>query len=306
MATDIAFVVGCLAVLGKRVPQSLRIMLLSLAIADDIGAILVIALGYASGISLGWLGLCVMMIAVVSLFARLGVRSIAMYWLLGAGVWFTCHESGVHSTIAGVVLGMMTPARSYVSDHVFKQFLERAREVLRMDDEVKMPHRPEEVELLRRVTREAISPLEYLEARLHPWVSFAILPAFALANAGVAIGADQSSASVALAVMLGLVLGKPLGIFALSWVAVKIGLARLPEHTSWGMILGAGCLAGIGFTMSLFIAGIALEGDDLNAAKIGILGGSVSSAVTGMGILWWRTRRGLGNRFADHDPHGVN
>ncbi len=292
MATDIAFVVGCMAVLGKRLPQSLRVMLLSLAIADDIGAILVIALGYASGISLSWLAVCALLIAVVYVCARIGVRSIHAYWLLGAVVWFACYESGVHATIAGVVLGLMTPARSYVSEDLFKQFLERAREVLRTEDDVAMPDRPQEVELLRHVTREAISPLEYLEAKLHPWVSFGILPAFALANAGVAISAEQLTTRLAAAVMIGLVFGKPLGIIATSWLAVKLGLARLPDETSWGMMIGAGCLAGIGFTMALFIAGIALEGDALDAAKIGILTGSLVSAIAGMAILWWLSRPG--------------
>ena len=284
MATDIAFVVGCMAVLGSRVPHSLRITLLSLAIADDIGAILVIAIGYTDHLSLSWLAAGFVGIAMVFGLSRLGVRSFAVYTALGVFVWFAFHESGVHATVAGVILGLMTPARSYVGTGLFGQILARAEQVVQGDWEAEA-HRAERVRKFRHMARETIPPLEYLENTLHPWVGFAIMPVFALANAGVPIQISELGSRLSMAVMLGLVIGKPLGITLASWLAVKIGLARLPEGLNWKVIIAGGCLCGIGFTMALFIAELALSGDSLDTAKIGILGGSLVSAVLGMILL---------------------
>jgi NhaA family Na+:H+ antiporter len=284
MATDIAFVVGCLAVLGSRVPASLRVLLLSLAIADDIGAILVIAIGYTSEVSFVALGLGVCTIAVVELLARLGVRSFAIYGVLGFLIWVEFHESGIHATIAGVVLGMMTPARAYLSETSLGQALERAQEVLSGDAALD-DGRADRVRKLQWATRETISPVEYLEALLHPWVAFVIMPLFALANAGVTFELADFGDLVALAIVLGLVVGKPVGILLFGWLAVRAGLAVLPEGVGWGVLTAGGCLAGIGFTMSLFIADLALAGDALDAAKVGILGASVIAAALGMGLL---------------------
>ena len=285
MATDIAFVVGCMAVLGSRVPHSLRIMVLSLAIADDIGAILVIAVGYTKGLDFTWLAVGFAGIGVVYAFSHLGIRSIPVYSVIGILVWFAFHESGVHATIEGVILGFMTPARSYVSEGLFGGVLRGASHVFEGGGFGTLSHRAAKVRQFQRITRETISPLEYLETTLHPWTSFVIMPIFALANAGVPIHLSDLGAPVAVAVMLGLVLGKPLGIVAFSWFAVKAGLAKLPDEISWGAILAAGFLAGIGFTMALFIAGLALSDALLDTAKIGVLAGSVLSAIFGVTLL---------------------
>ena len=247
MATDIAFVVGFLALLGPRVPLGLKILLLSLAIADDMGAVIVIACFFSTSISLAPLALAALGLALVCLMNRAGVRSIPAYSVVGALVWLGFLKSGVHPTVAGVLLGLLTPARPSLG--------------------------------------ELVSPLERLETALHPWVAFAIMPIFALANAGVRVEPTALTHPVALSVAAGLFFGKPLGIVVFSWLAVKVGLARLPSGVNWPVMIGAGCLAGIGFTMSLFIAGLALEGDLLDAGKIGTLLGSTASAIVGLLLL---------------------
>jgi NhaA family Na+:H+ antiporter len=284
MATDIAFVVGCMAVMGSRVPPSLRVLLLSLAIADDIGAILVIAIGYTSDLDLVALLLGFLGIGVVVAFQRLGVRSVPVYVAVGSLVWFAFHESGVHATIAGVILGLLTPARSWVNDTALEDIVEQAREVWRGAG-WRVAGSPSLLSTLKTAAREAVSPLERLETGLHPWSAFLIMPVFALANAGVAFEGGLVTDPVSVAVAAGLVLGKPLGIVGFSFVAVKLGVARLPEGVGWGVLTGGSALAGIGFTMSLFIAGLALDGEALDAAKVGILGASLLSGVVGMGIL---------------------
>ena len=286
MATDIAFVVGCMAILGSRVPAGLRVMLLSLAIADDIGAILVIAIGYSG--DLNWfallLGFCG--IGAVYALARLGVRSILVYVGAGGLVWFAFHESGIHATIAGVILGLMTPANEYVGAHAFKKVLERASEIAQGDEWPQETERASQVARFRTLARETVSPVEYLITSLHPWVGFLIMPIFALANAGVPIGIEGLTSPVAQAAAAGLFFGKPIGVLLLSFVAVRIGVAQLPQGVTWGAIAAGGMLAGIGFTMALFFAGLALEGEMLAAAKVGFLGASAVAAVVGPGGLY--------------------
>jgi NhaA family Na+:H+ antiporter len=272
MATDIAFVVGFLALLGARVPAGLKVLLLSLAIADDVGAAVVIAVVYSSDFSLVALGCAGAVVGGIVLFQRIGVRGIPAYLLLGAGLWLALLKAGVHPTMAGVILGLLTPARPWVGDRVPLDLV---------------------TDLFRRVSREAgradhheiFSPVERLERALHPWVAFGIMPLFALANAGVVIAPAGLAHPVALAVAAGLVLGKPLGILLFCWIAVQAGAARLPEEINWPVLLGGGCLAGIGFTMSLFIAGLAMTGPELEEAKVGIVVGSAISAVLGCALL---------------------
>ncbi|MBL8860466.1 MAG: Na+/H+ antiporter NhaA [Planctomycetes bacterium] len=285
MATDIAFVVGCMAVLGRRVPPSLRILLLSLAVADDIGAILVIAIGYTETIHLLPLGVGAAGIAAISILARLGVRNFMTYVLLGVVVWVGFYASGVHATIAGVILGIQTPARAYLRGDRFAEVLERARAVFQSGDWSSIERRAEKVRALQHAARETISPLEYLESLLHPWVGFVIMPLFALANAGVTITASGFADPIATAVGVGLLVGKPVGIVLFSFLAVRLGLAALPAGVGWRQMTGAGFLAGIGFTMALFIAGLALVGPALDAAKVGILAGSALAATIGMVML---------------------
>ena len=287
MATDIAFVVGFLALLGKRAPIGLKIMLLSLAIVDDIGAVLVIAIFYSGAISATALGVAAIALAAIVGLNAIGVRSVWIYWLFGAGLWLAMLESGIHPTIAGVLLGLVTPARALVGDQALFRLTSEVAQRLRDDDDGKVSHRdrPRVGELVF-AARESQSPLERLEAALHPWVGFAIMPLFALANAGVKVEVSALGDPIAVAVAISLFVGKPLGIVLFSWLAIVARLARLPAGVDWRAMAGAGCLGGIGFTMSLFVAGLALEGASLDAAKIGVLAGSCASAVVGYFILF--------------------
>jgi len=285
MATDIAFVVGCLALLGERVPHGLRVLLLSLAIADDIGAILVIAIGYTESIDLTALGAGIAGFGLVWAMQRVGVRSFGLYTIVGILVWLAFHESGVHATIAGVALGLMTPSRRYLSKGTFGRVIDRASAVLSGDEWEEGKERGEKVRKFARVARETVSPLEYLEGLLHPWMGFAIMPVFALANAGVRFDLSDVTHPVALAIGAGLVLGKPVGIVLVSFAAVRAGLAALPAGVGWRVLAAGGCLAGIGFTMALFISGLALRGDTLDVAKVGVLFASGVAAVLGMATL---------------------
>jgi NhaA family Na+:H+ antiporter len=207
--------------------------------------------------------------------------------VVGVLVWLAFHESGVHATIAGVIIGLMTPTREYVGTGLFETVLERANEIFHGGTWDETSQRAIKVARFQKLARETISPVEYLEGVLHPWVGFFIMPLFALANAGVPIEMSDFADPIAQAVAAGLVIGKPLGIVIFSYVAVRLGLASLPDGVSWGVLLGGGFLAGIGFTMALFIAGLALQGEILEAAKVGVLGASAVAAVIGMALLSW-------------------
>lgn len=292
MATDIAFVVGFLVLLGKRVPLGLKIMLLALAIADDIGAVLVIALFYSTDLSLTALGAAGFGLLLTLVWQRVGVRQVGLYVLLGAAIWLAFIASGIHPTIAGVLLGLLTPSAAWISTTTLTSIVDRAMNRLQESpDWEDAPDRTFVLDELQTASLEATSPLERLQHALHPWVAFGIMPVFALANAGVAIEAEFATSRVALAVALGLVVGKPLGIFVFSWLAVKLGIARLPTGVNWAAVFGGGCLAGIGFTMSLFVAGLALQGDMLEAGKLGTLMGSTVSAILGCVILLFSLRK---------------
>jgi NhaA family Na+:H+ antiporter len=291
VATDTAFVIGGLAVLGSRTPTILRLFLLSLAIFDDVGAILIVAIGY--GDAMAWSALAVAALGLIVVFgtARLGIRSIPLYFLLGGVVWLGFDASGIHPTIAGVALGLMTPARGWVSDDRLRAILGRVLAYPQGEhwsgDTADRAH----LRQAGRAAREVISPLEQLEMRLHPWVGFAIMPVFALANAGVPISSAGLHDPVTVAILASLVLGKPLGVVAMSWLAVRFGLATRPESLSWPFLGAGAVLTGIGFTMSLFIAGLAYSPAMLDAAKIGILGASVVSGAAGLSWLAWLGRK---------------
>jgi Na+:H+ antiporter, NhaA family len=285
MATDIAFVIGCLAVLGPRVPRGLRVLLLSLAIADDIGAILVIAFGYAHGLKPLWLALGISGFVVVFALSRLGVRRFGVYVVCSVAIWFAFHQSGVHTTIAGVILGLLTPARSQIDEGLAARILKRCKAMMQKFDWRTESHRAGQVRRHQRLSQELVSPLEYLIDALHPWVSFVIMPLFALANAGVSIRFGHLGSPVALAIVLGLFLGKPLGIGVAAFCAVKSGLSPLPDGVTWRHLIGGGILAGIGFTMALFIAALALDGELLDRAKVGVMLASLISAVFGVIVL---------------------
>ena len=292
MATDIAFVVGFLALLGSRVPFGLKILLLTLAIVDDIGAILIIAVAYTAHTSVMFLIIGIASFGVIYLLRSIGVRLVPMYVFVGAGIWYAFLKSGVHPTVAGVVLGLLTPAGPWFARNSLVNVAEAVAARLQLDAESDdTVHQEEAVQLLTLTARETISPLDRLETSLHPWVAFGIMPLFALANAGVRVELSAMTEPVALSIAFGLVLGKPLGIVAFSWIAVKLGLARLPTGVNWKILFGAGCLAGIGFTMSLFISGLALKAELLNAGKIGTLIGSLISATLGLSLLLCFLRR---------------
>jgi NhaA family Na+:H+ antiporter len=286
MATDIAFVIGCLAFLGKRVPHGLKVFIISLAIVDDILAVLVIAIFFSGSIDVGLVGWAAGGFVLCAVLNRAGVRTVSVYVFVGAGIWLATLKSGVHPTVAGVLLGLMTPAAAWIGEASLLEILDSAGRRLRGAsgsrdaDEGKAALGGLEV-----ASREAISPLERLEAALHPWVSFGIMPLFALANAGIPIRLGSLGDATAVAVAAGLAAGKPIGITLSSWIAVRLGLASLPERVSWPAVLGCGMLGGIGFTMALFIASLALTGEDLHAAKSGILLGSAASAILGFAVL---------------------
>lgn len=284
MATDIAFVVGVMAVLGKRVPLGLKIMLLSLAIADDIGAVVVIAAFYSTGLDWFMLLFAAGGLAAVRIMNASGVRAVPVYTIVGAGIWLAAYKSGVHPTVAGVLLGLLTPSEVWIGRDALRLSL---RDVLgRVEDENDDPD-AHELAVMAFAAQESVSPLERLEHKLHPWVGFVIMPLFALANAGVHIEPQAVTEPVAVAVALGLLLGKPIGVVLFSFLAIRLGIARLPHGVTWRVLLGGGFLAGIGFTMSLFVAGLAFAPEPLllAEAKIGILLGSVLSALIGVVVL---------------------
>lgn len=291
MATDTAFVIGCLALFGSRIPPSLRLFLLSLAIFDDIGAILVVAFGYGETLNWGALVLAAIGLAAVAGSARIGIRSIVFYFLLGGAIWVCFDASGIHATIVGVILGLMTPTRAWVSDARLRGILER---LLAYPGGEHWSGDTQDRHDLRRAgiaVTESLSPVERLEIMLHPWAAFVIMPVFALANAGVAISAADMGQPVSVAILAGLFIGKPIGVIAFSWLSVRLRLANRPSELSWSFLASGGLLTGIGFTMSLFIAGLAYSGAILDAAKLGILAGSVLSAIAGLSVLSWLTLR---------------
>jgi NhaA family Na+:H+ antiporter len=302
MATDIAFAVGVLAVLGNRVPSGLKIFLLSLAIVDDIGAILVIALFYSHGLQLAWLLAVVALLGIILVLRRLKVTWTPAYVLVGAGVWLATFESGIHATIAGVALGLLTPARP--SDPRGFQDVYRETGLLSTAPDA---HSLRAVSLQ---ASEVVSVAERLEFLLHPWTSYLVIPLFALANAGVRLSTgsmgDALSSPVAIGIVAGLVLGKIVGISAAAWLAVKLNLGRLPDGVSWRVIFGGSAVAGIGFTVSLFIAGLAFSDPRLiDQAKIGVLFASCIAGTIGALLLMASHRKSDGRRVAPIEGDGA-
>ena len=290
MATDTAFVIGCLALLGPRIPLSLRIFMLSLAIVDDIGAILVVAIGYSSGIDWWLVAAAAAGVAVIWAMAVVGLRGFPVYFLVGALVWVSVDASGIHATITGVVLGLLTPARRWVSDERLHAILGRV--VAHPTSAEGRGHTPDRhtLRLAERAARETLSPAERLEMVLHPWVGFLIMPVFALANAGMPLQFGDLDNSVTVAVVVGFTLGKPIGILSFTWLSLRLRITKRPPDLDWPLIAGGSLLGGIGFTMALFIANLAFEGSLLDSAKLGILLASTASALTGVALLGWSAR----------------
>lgn len=299
MATDIAFAVGILVLLAWRAPRNLVVFLMALAIADDLGAVLVIAIFYTSDLQAYPLGVAAAIYVLLWLFNRSGIRNPIPYGIFGLLLWYAVLKSGVHATIAGILLATAIPARPRFSPSHFERRLAELLDAFRSDR--RDPSTPDDplgnrrmasiAEAVERSARAVQSPLQRIEHRLSPWVTFAILPLFALSNAGIDLSAVRWSEALAervtLGVFLGLAVGKFAGIATASWIGVRLGLGRLPVEVEWRHVLGAAWLGGIGFTMSLFIAQLAFH-DPLfvEQAKLGILLASVASAFAGMAWLY--------------------
>ena len=294
MATDIAFSLGVLSLLGKRVPLSLKIFLTAFAVVDDIGGILVIALFYSADVAYGYLIAAAVLYVFLYYMGKFGVTQKIFFLFFGVIIWYLFLQSGIHSTISGVILAFVIPARPRLDAG---KYIERIRDIIgefpvsKSDNIVLTNAQIATLKQVERASDYVISPLQSLEDNLHGAVSFVILPLFAFANAGVSLQGvtlDGLTSLLPLGIMAGLFIGKPLGISLFCWLALKLKWASLPEGTTCGQIMAVGILCGIGFTMSIFIASLAFGNVDpalINWAKLGILIGSVLSAVTGYLIL---------------------
>ena len=286
MATDIAFAVGVMALLGRRVPPPLKIFLLTLAIIDDLGAIVVIAVVYSTDLAPRYLLVAAAVVAAVAVLRRLDVTYPPIFVAAGVGLWLSLHESGVHPTIAGVLMGLLTPAVPLQPDFQTQQVVD----ALENRDELTA----EEVRATAAAIKGSVSIAERVGELLHPWSSYVIVPLFALANAGIVLQRDALTGStpVFLGVGLGLIVGKCVGISGFAWLTIRLGVARLPRGVGWSQFVGTAVLAGIGFTVSLFITELAFTDDHLvAAAKLGILVASTLAAVIGALVLASAGRR---------------
>ncbi len=291
MATDIAFAVGVLALLGRRIPAELRVFLLGLAVVDDLGAISVIAVFYTDAINWTNLGLGVGFFVAIALCVRFGIRSLGFYLIMCLVMWQFFLESGIHATLAGVLIAAVVPSKPDLSRADFavsvKKLLHDFDIAMERKDDEKAQSIVAQIEDLSRSTEE---PMESLEATVHPWVSFVVLPLFALANAAIVFDADTLSTAfesqVTLGIAFGLLLGNPIGILGLTWLAVKLGFGQLPSGVGWRHVLGVGFLAGIGFTVAIFISDIAFDAPAVvDQAKIGIFGASLLAGAIGYLLL---------------------
>jgi Na+:H+ antiporter, NhaA family len=285
MATDIALAVGVLTLMGRWVSPSLKLFLLALAIVDDIGAIVVIAVFYSGAIRGEALLASVALVLAVAVMRRAGISSIVPYAVVGAALWLALHESGVHATLVGVALGLMTPTQA-----IRRPELIDAAELADVSSY-------EAARQTATAAREAVSVVEWLEHQLHPWTSFVVLPLFALANAGISLSrdtvGDALTSAVAGGIVLGLVIGKVVGITSFAWLAVRLRIARLPDSVTWPGIVAVSALAGIGFTVSIFVTGLAFRGELLEEqAKVAILAASLLAAAIGTTLLVATAGRG--------------
>jgi NhaA family Na+:H+ antiporter len=280
MATDIAFALGVVALLGSRVPEQVKVMLLTLAIVDDVGAITVIAVFYTDDTAVGPLLAAAVLVVLAAAMHRAHVVYPPLFVILAAALWLAIYESGVHATIAGVVMGLLMPATPRQS------VLETDEIVDVLENRANLG--ADEVRATADLIKASVSPCDRLIDALHPWTSFVIVPLFALANAGIELSAERFTdpSRVFLGVAVALVLGKLLGVASFSWLAVRSGLGRLPDGVGWSHVIGVSAVAGIGFTVSLFIADLAFEDPLVLAdAKAGILTGSLVAALAGAALL---------------------
>ena len=287
IATDIAFALGVLALLGRRLPAQLRIFLLGLAVVDDLGAIAVIAVFYTESIQWMDLGLALGVFVVIAACIRIGIRSLGFYLILSVVMWQFFLESGIHATVAGVLISVLTPAKPYLHRKNYKAAVENLLRDFKLAMDTGQEEKAEsivaEVEKLSQGTE---GPMERLERVIHPWTSFVVLPIFALANAGIIISWDSlteaAASPITLGILVALPVGNTLGILGMTWLTVRLGLGRLPSYVTWLQVLGVGMLGGIGFTVSIFVSGIAFENQALSdQAKIGVFGASLLAGAVG-------------------------
>ncbi|MGX2972132.1 Na+/H+ antiporter NhaA [Helicobacter sp. T3_23-1059] len=303
MATDIAFALGVIMLLKSRVPMALKVFLVTLAVVDDLGAIVVIAIFYANGLHLGWLFLAILLLCVLIGLNKFGIKSLTPYLCVGLLLWFAVHYSGIHATISAVALAFCIPVRPKISFAEFAPLVKDTADKFDEDKDNKGTQKflsDSQIASLRAIKdslKSVQSPLGRLERGLQPWAAFVIMPLFGFANAGVSLsGADMdfshilSVDKIFLGVVLGLLIGKPLGIFAITFASEKLGIAARPSGISWSQILGAGILGGIGFTMSMFVSDLAFKGTEhfeiaTNISKVAILSGSILSGIVGAVFL---------------------
>lgn len=296
MATDIAFALALLSLAGKHIPTSVKVFLSALAVADDLGAVLVIAIFYTSQITFIPLLIAGILLVTLWLGNVLGIRSTLFYLVAGLVIWGCFLMSGVHATIAGVLVAFMIPARTKINEeeYVFsmEKYTDEFKRAMPQAGSLTTFEQHKTIETIKNVSLDAETPLQKIEYSLHPWVAFVIMPLFALANAGMDIGVNFFSSllnPVSIGVAAGLVAGKFAGVLLFTWIMIRLKLARLPEHATWRHISGVALLAGVGFTMSLFITGLAFkDAAMIDQSKYGILLASVISGVAG--ILWLRKK----------------
>jgi Na+:H+ antiporter, NhaA family len=301
MATDIAFSLGILTLLGSRIPHQLKVLLTAFAIIDDLGAVLVIAFFYGSQIHWLFLAAAAFVFILLLCVNRLGVCHLSVYLILGMLLWFTLLQSGIHATIAGVLLALTVPARPRIESDTFIEKLFSLIDRFKKENKKSYHHSiltQEQQSIVQTIdiSCQAVeTPLQRFEHKLHPWVTYAVMPIFALANAGVVLGHNLISVlstPLALGIICGLVVGKQVGITAFSWIAVKTGIAELPSNITWKHIYGIGWLGGIGFTMSLFIAHLAFANElSLAIAKTAVLASSIIAGCVGMLVLYFVSKR---------------
>lgn len=304
MATDIAFALGILSLVGSRVPLALRIFLAALAIVDDIGAVIVIGVFFSKNINIMMLGMGIVVWLFMLGLNKFGARNLGIYWLLFAALWLCIFLSGIHATIAGVLAALAIPATSRINA---EKFSAEAKSLIASvdadgdsdDDAILNEDQDTSVRNLEKLCEHVATPLQRLEHGLHPWVAYIVMPIFAFANAGVLLSAGQSFGPISNGIALGLVLGKPVGIMFFVMLALKLKLATLPTGVRMIHIFGVSMLAGVGFTMALFISNLSMTSDaKLNEAKIAILAASAVAGVVGFTILWFSGKKSNSSEIA--------
>ena len=293
MATDIAFALALLSLAGKHIPVSVKVFLSALAVADDLGAVLVIAFFYTSHIAFPPLLIALGLLILLVLGNVLGVRSIFFYLIIGIAVWVCFLFSGVHATIAGVLVAFTIPARTKIDEEEFarktRRQLNEFEEQIPLSSTLTTGEQHDTIQQMKKLCQDAETPLQKIEDKLHPWVAFVIMPLFALSNAGMIIHGDFFASlgnPVSIGIIIGLLAGKFIGVFSFAWLAVRFKISDLPEGVNWMHVMGVSVLAGVGFTMSLFVTGLAFADAALiNQAKYGILIASFVAGVTGVLLL---------------------